>query len=80
MQKQEEGPLCWAARSLLLASLALALLPSSFGRPKAPCPNEALRIEVVESSEELHETLKDKPPLTFGAVRTPNLTITVTTP
>lgn len=76
MQKQKE-PRFWLARSLLLASLALALAPSSFGRQKAPSPNEALRIEVVESSEELHETLKDKPPLTFGAVRTPNLTITV---
>ena len=80
MQEQEEGPQFWSARSLLLASLALALLPSSFGRQKAPSPNETPRIEVVESSEELHETLKDKPLLTFGAVRTPNLTITVTTP
>ena len=60
-----------------MASLALALLPSSFGRQKAPSPNEAPGIEVVESSEELHETLKDQPSLTFGAARTPNLTITV---
>jgi len=65
------------SRFLLLASFALALLPSSVGRQKALSPNEALRIEVVESSGELHETLKDMPPLTFGAVRTPNLTITV---
>jgi glucosylceramidase len=77
VQKQGEGRLFWLIRFLLLASLALALLPSSVGRQKALSPNEALRIEVVESSEELHETLKDMPPLTFGAVRTPNLTITV---
>jgi glucosylceramidase len=77
VQKQGEGRLFWLIRFLRLAPLALALLPSSVGRQKALSPNEALRIEVVESSEELHETLKDMPPLRFGAVRTPNLTITV---
>ena len=77
MQKQEEGPPFWLIRSVLLASLALALLPSSFARQQAPSPNGALHIEVVQSSEELHETLKDMPSLTFGATRTPDLTITV---
>jgi glucosylceramidase len=32
---------------------------------------------VYESSEELHETLQEKPSLTFGSSRTPHLTITV---
>jgi glucosylceramidase len=75
--KQEEGQLLSLIRFLLLAALAVALLPTSFARQKAPSPNDALRIEVVESYEELHEAMKDKPPLRFGAVRTPNLTITV---
>jgi glucosylceramidase len=36
-----------------------------------------LRIEVYESSEELHETLQEKPALSFGAARAPRLTIAV---
>jgi len=32
---------------------------------------------VYESSEELHETLQEKPALTFAAARAPHLTITV---
>ncbi len=39
--------------------------------------SQPTRIEVVESSEEQHETLQEKSALTFGAARTPNLTITV---
>jgi len=42
----------------------------------APAASNAPRIEVYESSE-LHETLQEKPALAFGAVRAPNLTITV---
>ena len=67
-------------RFLLAGGLSLVLssaLPTSQAQQKtAPSP-EAPRIEVVESSEELHETLQEKPALTFGATRTPNLTITV---
>ena len=47
------------------------------GQERAPRASEAPRIEVVESSEDQHETLQEKPALTFGATRTPNLTITV---
>ena len=67
-------------RFLLASALSLLLLPvldKALGQQKAPSPNEANRIEVVESSEDLHETLQDKPALSFGATRTPNLTITV---
>ena len=59
-----------------LSPLLMAMLPVSRAQ-KAASSNEPQRIEVVESSEELHETLQEKPALTFGAARTPNLTITV---
>jgi len=56
----------------------LFLLPHCvLAQQKTASASEAPRIEVVESSEELHETLQEKPALTFGATRTPNLTITV---
>src|SRR5207244_10801282 len=53
------------------------MLPESIPQQKTASPNEAPRIEVVESSEEQHETLQEKPALTFGTARAPNLTITV---
>ena len=60
-----------------LTLLLLAMLPRSLAQQKAASSTEAPRIDVVESSEELHETLQEKGVLTFGAPRTPNLTITV---
>ncbi len=62
---------------LAVASLFFLLLPNQPSQQKASSSNDAPRIEVVESSEEEHETLQEKPALTFGASRTPNLTITV---
>src|SRR5437016_14682636 len=53
------------------------MLPESIPQQKTASPNEAPRIEVVESSEEQHETLQEKPALTFRTARAPNLTITV---
>src|SRR6266849_7004822 len=44
--------------------------------PRAEGQN-AVRIEVVESSDELHESLSEKPALHFGAAHSPSLTITV---
>jgi len=67
----------WLTRLAPVASLLLPLLPAGFAQQRAPEPSGGPRIEVVESSEDLHETLQDKPALTFGATRTPNLTITV---
>ena len=64
----------------LAAGLLLLLLPVLYearAQQKTASSNEAPRIEVVESSEDQHETLQEKPALTFGATRTPNLTITV---
>ena len=63
----------------LAAGLLLLLLPVLYDTraQRKAASNEAPRIYVVESSEELHETLQEKPALTFGATRTPNLTITV---
>jgi glucosylceramidase len=37
----------------------------------------AIRIEVVQSSDELHESLLEKPALHFGVIRSPALTIAV---
>jgi glucosylceramidase len=37
----------------------------------------AIRIDVVESSEDLHQSLQGKPPLQFGSARAPFLTIAV---
>ena len=53
------------------------LLPTAHAQQKASPPGNASRIEVVQSSEDQRETLQEKPALTFGAARTPNLTITV---
>ena len=63
--------------SAALSFLLLMMLPESLAQQKAASSRETSRIEVIESSEELHETLQEKPALTFGATRTPNLTITV---
>ena len=38
---------------------------------------DAVRIDVVESSEQLHESLQEKPPLQFASNRAPALTITI---
>ena len=62
-----------AALSLLLSVMS----PAARAHQKSGSARAAPRIEVFESSEELHETLQEKPPLAFGSVRTPNLTITV---
>lgn len=67
-------------RFLLAAGLMLLLVPvvhQALGQQKTASSTETPRIEVIESSEELHETLQEKPALTFGSARTPNLTITV---
>ncbi|HZI58741.1 MAG TPA: glucan endo-1,6-beta-glucosidase, partial [Verrucomicrobiae bacterium] len=53
------------------------MCPAGRAQQKVSAAGEGPRIEVIESSEELHETLQEKPVLTFGATRTPNLTITV---
>jgi len=64
---------------LTVAALLCPVFSPALGRAqqKAPSVSDGPRIEVVESSEDQHETLQDKPALTFGATRTPNLTIAV---
>src|SRR5215470_8406039 len=61
-------------------ALAVCLIPllasSLLAQQKVPLPAEP-RIEVYESSEDLHETLQEKPPLAFGVTRGPHLTITI---
>src|SRR6266851_891151 len=67
------------APSSLLPAICLALLisPSAEAQEKSLPPHRVSRIEVYESSEELRETLQEKPALTFAAARAPHLTITV---
>jgi glucosylceramidase len=51
---------------------------SRAGQQSSPSASESSgRIEVTESSEELHESLAAKEPLQFGATRAPALTINV---
>jgi glucosylceramidase len=73
------GALLLSARFQLGAGLVclLTLSGATPAQQKAPSSSEGPRIEVIESSEDQHETLVEKPALTFGATRTPNLTITV---
>ena len=59
------------------ACLSLLVSVSAQAQEKATASKQAPRIEVYESSEDLHETLQGKPALTFGTTRAPNLTITV---
>jgi len=64
----------WCA---IVAFVALSSRAQS-GRaaPRAEGQN-AVRIEVVESSDDLHESLQQKPALYFGTIHLPALTITV---
>ena len=57
--------------------MALLISPSAEAQGKSLPPHRVSPIEVYESSEELHETLQEKPALTFAAARAPHLTITV---
>ena len=56
---------------LLLAPLARAQ------RQNDPASRKPLRIDVVQSSEELHESMREMPAIAFGATRAAELTITV---
>jgi len=60
--------------SLLLAGGSCAQGDQNAARPAA---KGTARIEVYESSEELHESLQEKPALQFGPARSPSLTISV---
>jgi glucosylceramidase len=58
----------------LLAGSPLAQAGQSAPRPSS---KDITRIEVYESSEELHESLQEKPAVQFGSARSPSLTISV---
>lgn len=60
--------------SMLLAGSPLAQAGQNAPRPAA---KSTARIEVYESSEELHESLQEKPALQFGSARSPSLSIIV---
>jgi len=61
-----------------LASLFISI-PTAFAwqHPVSPSAKEAVPIEVVESSDEVHESFEQKPALHFAATRSPSLTIVV---
>lgn len=59
---------------MILAGSPLAQAGQNATRPAA---RGTVRIEVLESSEDLHESLQEKPALQFGSTRSPSLTITV---
>jgi glucosylceramidase len=58
----------------LLAGSLCAQAGQDAARPTAKSP---AGIEVYESSEELHESMQEKPALQFGSTRSPSLTIAV---
>jgi glucosylceramidase len=66
-----------AAALILVVTLSISAQTVKTGREPGLAPGSKLHIGVVESSEELHETLQEKPALTFGPARGPYLTITV---
>src|SRR5260370_40735359 len=70
------------APSYLLPAICVALLISPSAKPQqnSPPPHRVSRIEVYESSDDLHETLQEKPALTFAATRAPQLPIPATAP
>jgi glucosylceramidase len=63
--------------SLLSLCVALLISPLAKAQEKSPPSHPVSQIQVYESSEGLHETLQEKPALTFAAARAPHLTITV---
>jgi glucosylceramidase len=67
------------ASSPLLPAVCAAILISSLAKAqeKSPPHREASRIEVYESTEDLRESLQEKPPLHFGSSRNAGLTIEV---
>jgi glucosylceramidase len=61
-----------------MASLIISIPRAFAGQdPVSPPAKGAVQIEVVESSDDLHESLQQKPALYFGAIRSPSLTITI---
>src|SRR5690349_9469089 len=79
-QREAKGPIRNSIPCSIISCfcfILLVLCPAGRAQQKVSAAGEGPRIEVIESSEELHETLQEKPVLTFGATRTPNLTITV---
>jgi glucosylceramidase len=70
--------LCRTSLLCLLLALAVSAQPSRTGKQSPTSRAQgSLRIDVVESSEDLHESLLEKPALKFGSSRIPALTIEV---
>jgi glucosylceramidase len=63
--------------SAILVFVSLGVKAQSGHVPPGSDGQSAIQINVVESSDELHESLLEKPALHFGAARSPALTIAV---
>src|ERR1700730_4896346 len=61
----------------IVAFVAFGQKAKTGHEPSRADTQNTVRIDVVESSEELHESLEEKPPLQFGPSRAPALTINV---
>jgi glucosylceramidase len=67
-------------RSVLLSMpflLPCGLCAQAGQNAARPAAKGTARIEIYESSEELHESMQEKPALQFGSARSPSLTIAV---
>lgn len=69
--------MCRTSLLCLLLALAVCAQPSTRKQSPTSRAQGSLRIDVVESSEDLHESLLEKPALKFGSSRIPALTIEV---
>jgi glucosylceramidase len=77
-EKSRQSGRLWLTIFPVMACLILLLSPMARAqRQNDSASRKPLRIEVFQSSEELHESLQEKPAITFGATRPPELTITV---
>jgi len=76
-----ENPMFVLRRTSALCAIVAFVAVSSRAQSGREAPRaegqNAVRIEVVESSDDLHESLQQKPALYFGAIHSPSLTITV---
>jgi glucosylceramidase len=66
-----------SALCAIVVFVALGREPRNGPRPPRSDRQSTVRVDIVESSEELHESLQEKPPLQFGSARAPALTINV---
>ena len=77
MKRTGNFALCVSVFSVILGFLVIGLASLTGVAASKAQGRNAIRIHVVESSEELHESLQDKPTLHFESSRLEGLTIIV---